>query len=63
MKYFKEIEIDINTKELLSTVFQEEPAFVIDWIREHAEEILEYKNFTEKVLTDFIQSINPRNDE
>jgi hypothetical protein len=63
MKYFKEIEIDINTKELLSTAFQDEPTIVIDWIREHAKEILEYYNFTEEVLTDFIQSINPRNDE
>jgi hypothetical protein len=48
MKFYETVEIDIEAEDLMDKIFEENPGFVIDWIRENIDKIVGWKQCNEK---------------
>lgn len=52
------ITIDLDVYELFDLAFADAPGAVIDWIREHTKEIIQWKQWNEKHLNDFLEELH-----
>jgi len=58
MKFYETVEIDKKVDDLMDLIFEENPGFVINWIRENTDKIVEWKQWNEKHMNNFLKEIH-----
>jgi len=58
MRFYETVEIDKDAEDLMDLIFKENPGIVIHWIRENTDKIIEWKQWNENHMNDFLKEIH-----